>query len=172
MTKEELKKEAEEYSLKQWEGNLPWSVIQKSYYDGALPREKRIAELEAQIEELKADNDARKFAMAMSEKVEKQLREENTLLKRRCKMEIFRNPVFEMKINKAWFLNQEIVVFPQGVMPKELGKAVRFLFGEGAIATQDCVNTCGCIRITGANYVLNNVKTLNADWEYKEVKGV
>lgn len=31
--------------------------------------------------ELKADNDARKFAMAMSEKVEKQLREENTDLK-------------------------------------------------------------------------------------------
>lgn len=31
--------------------------------------------------ELKADNDARKFAMVMSEKVEKQLREENTKLK-------------------------------------------------------------------------------------------
>ena len=31
--------------------------------------------------ELKADNDARKFAMAMSEKVEKQLREENSKLK-------------------------------------------------------------------------------------------
>lgn len=31
--------------------------------------------------ELKADNDARKFAMAMSEKVEKQLREENAELK-------------------------------------------------------------------------------------------
>lgn len=53
MTKEELKKEAEEYALNQWEGNLPWSVIQKSYYDGALPREKRIAELEAQIEKMK-----------------------------------------------------------------------------------------------------------------------
>jgi len=50
MTKEELKQEAEEYALNQWEGNLPWSVIQKAYYDGALPREKRIAELEAQIE--------------------------------------------------------------------------------------------------------------------------
>lgn len=50
MTKEELEKEAEEYALKQWEGNLPWSVIQKSYFDGALPREKRIAELEELIE--------------------------------------------------------------------------------------------------------------------------
>lgn len=32
--------------------------------------------------ELKEDNDARKFAMAMSEKVEKQLREENAKLKK------------------------------------------------------------------------------------------
>ena len=36
-----------------------------------------IAELEKENAELRADNDARKFAMAMSEKVEKQLREEN-----------------------------------------------------------------------------------------------
>ena len=40
-----------------------------------------IDELEAKNKELKADNDARKFAMAMSEKVEKQLREENEELK-------------------------------------------------------------------------------------------
>lgn len=39
-------------------------------------------ELEKENAELKADNDARKFAMAMSEKVEKQLREENAELKR------------------------------------------------------------------------------------------
>ncbi len=37
--------------------------------------------LEKENAELKADNDARKFAMAMSEKVEKQLREENAELK-------------------------------------------------------------------------------------------
>lgn len=53
MTTDELRQEAEEYALNQWEGNLPWSVIQKAYYDGALPREKRIAELEAQIEKMK-----------------------------------------------------------------------------------------------------------------------
>lgn len=34
-----------------------------------------------ELAELKADNDARKFAMAISEKVEKQLREENAELK-------------------------------------------------------------------------------------------
>ena len=36
---------------------------------------------EQETKELKADNDARKFAMVMSEKVEKQLREENEELK-------------------------------------------------------------------------------------------
>lgn len=41
----------------------------------------RIIDLEKKNAELKADNDARKFAMAMSEKVEKQLREENAELK-------------------------------------------------------------------------------------------
>ena len=39
------------------------------------------------IAELKADNDARKYAMAMSEKVEKQLREENAKLKEKLKPE-------------------------------------------------------------------------------------
>ena len=38
-------------------------------------RDIKIKELEKENAELKADNDARKFAMAMSEKVEKQLRE-------------------------------------------------------------------------------------------------
>jgi hypothetical protein len=42
---------------------------------------KELAELEKENAELKADNDARKFAMAMSEKVEKQLRKENAKLK-------------------------------------------------------------------------------------------
>jgi hypothetical protein len=42
-----------------------------------------IKELEKENAELKADNDARKFAMGMSEKVEKQLREENAGLKAR-----------------------------------------------------------------------------------------
>ena len=45
------------------------------------PYENKIAKLEKENAELKADNDARKFAMAMSEKVEKQLRNErNTFL--------------------------------------------------------------------------------------------
>lgn len=43
--------------------------------------QKDIADLEKENAELKADNDARKFAMTMSENVEKQLREENAKLK-------------------------------------------------------------------------------------------
>lgn len=85
MTKEELEKEAEEKYSKvdrefidcQDEGE----VFNIGYILGAEPREKRIEELEKENSELKADNDARKFAMAMSEKVEKQLREENAKLK-------------------------------------------------------------------------------------------
>ena len=87
MTKEELVNEAEK-SLDKRLGT--YAYIRKQdcytnyvdgYIDGAESREKRIAELEKENAELKADNDARKFAMAMSEKVEKQLREENAKLK-------------------------------------------------------------------------------------------
>ena len=46
----------------------------------------KIEVLEAENAELKAENDARKFAMVMSEKVEKQLREENTKLKKQLEM--------------------------------------------------------------------------------------
>ena len=85
---------------------------------------------------------------------------------------LLKNPTFETTIIKAVFTNQEILVFPQGKMLRNLYEAVKFLFGEGAVATEECVNNCPCIRITGASYVLNNVKTLNAVWEYKEVKDV
>ena len=44
-------------------------------------RIEQVERLKKENAELKADNDARKFAMAMSEKVEKQLREENAELK-------------------------------------------------------------------------------------------
>lgn len=83
---------------------------------------------------------------------------------------ILRSPTFETKIIKAVFLNQEIAVFPQEErIPDNLTNVVKFLFGEGAVVKQDCVNNPSCIIITGANYVLDNVKTINAVWEYKEV---
>ena len=115
MTKEELKREAEEWLCNNLHSASEEDFI-KAMVDIAEPREKllqekdkKIAELvsknykleyqkenlenkiehhqevittlQKKIAELKADNDARKFAMAMSEKVEKQLREENAELK-------------------------------------------------------------------------------------------
>ena len=86
---------------------------------------------------------------------------------------ILRNPMFETKIIKAVFINQDIIIYPKRErVPENLGSVIRFLFGEGAVARLDCVNNYNCIRITGASYVLDNVKTLDAKWEYKEVENV
>ena len=55
MTKEELEKESNKYAEKVY-GNstdIDHYGIADAYYNGAEPREKRIAELEAQIEKMK-----------------------------------------------------------------------------------------------------------------------
>lgn len=56
MTKEELEKEAEQYAIENWEhyeeGQTDYKALKQAYLDSAEPREKRIAELEAQIEKL------------------------------------------------------------------------------------------------------------------------
>lgn len=83
---------------------------------------------------------------------------------------IFRNPTFKTKIIRGVFINQDLVVFPQGRMPDNLREVIKFLFGEGVIVKQDRINEHGCIRITGASYVLDNVETLNADWICEEVE--
>jgi hypothetical protein len=54
MTEEELKQEAEDYAKRT--GNLfskTYGIRYRAYLDGAEPREKRITELEAQIEKMK-----------------------------------------------------------------------------------------------------------------------
>jgi flagellar motor component MotA len=56
MTKEELKKEAKTYAKRKFseeEQAYLHDIITQTYYDGAEPREKRIAELEQQIEKMK-----------------------------------------------------------------------------------------------------------------------
>ena len=84
---------------------------------------------------------------------------------------IFRNPTFKTKIIRGVFINQDLVVFPQGRTPDNLGEAIKFLFGEGAVVKLDCINNHDDgIRITGANYVLDNVETLNADWICEEIE--
>lgn len=66
--------------------------------------------------ELKADNDARKFAMAMSEKVEKQLREENGKLKdewqeqvQKANDEAYARTLQTMQLTKAKELIENII---------------------------------------------------------------
>ena len=57
-------------------------ICTKEYDNKCLAQKiQHVKELEEENAELKADNDARKFAMAMSEKVEKQLREQVEAMK-------------------------------------------------------------------------------------------
>jgi hypothetical protein len=83
---------------------------------------------------------------------------------------IFLNPDFETLINRAVFINQEIIVYPRNVpYPDNITNVIKFLFGEGAyLEIGD--NERPYIRIKGASYVLSGVKTLNADCIFKEIK--
>lgn len=84
---------------------------------------------------------------------------------------IFKNPVYETSINRAFFINQDITVYPMNTpCPKNLPDVVRFLFGEGACVVQDVTNNPSCLIIRGGSYVLQGVKTLNADWTIKEIE--
>ena len=76
----------EKYKLKKENEQLKDQIADiKANCDLAIEgRDVKIKELEEENAELKADNDARKFAMAMSEKVEKQLREQIEKMKRHC----------------------------------------------------------------------------------------
>ena len=67
--------------------------------------DKCTAELEKENAELKADNDARKFAMAMSEKVEKQLREENAELKNQLEMS---NKVYNDNLDYSHHIEEQL----------------------------------------------------------------
>ena len=85
--------------------------------------------------------------------------------------EIFRNPVFETLINKACFINQDIIVYPINTpYPDNFTEVVKFLFGEG-VTLEDDVNDRSYLKIKGANFSLIGAKTLNADWICKEIKG-
>ncbi len=86
MTKEELAKIREHIEIHSRKESHAIKITQ--IMKKALAELERIEELEQENAELKADNDARKFAMAMSEKVENQLREENAELKSRIGISI------------------------------------------------------------------------------------
>lgn len=75
------------------------------------------------------------------------------------------NPTFETKINKAVFSKQDILIFPNRYkVPDNFCEVVKFLFGNTAVATEYYIDNVKYIKITGANYVLKDVKTLNADF--------
>ena len=85
-------------------------------------------------------------------------------------MKIVTNPIIEMKINKADFSEQDILVFPHNRRtPENLKSVIKFLFGDAAEATEYYVYNFKFIKIKGANYILKDVKTLNADFIVKEL---
>lgn len=80
-------------------------------------------------------------------------------------MKIVTNPMIETKINKAVFSNQDILIFPnREKAPYNFCEVLKFLFGKTAVATEYCIDNVKYIKITGANFVLKDVKTLNADF--------
>ena len=86
-------------------------------------------------------------------------------------MKIVTNPIIETKINNAYFNEQDILVFPHNRRaPENLSSVIKFLFGNAAVATEYYVDNIFFLKITGANYILKDVKTLNADFIVKEVK--
>ena len=80
------------------------------------------------------------------------------------------NTLFKLDIKRATFINQDIVVFPEDTrVPDNLNDAVKFLFGESAEVKWEHNNSnCILMRIRRANYILDNVTTLQADFLIKE----
>ena len=86
---------------------------------------------------------------------------------------LLKSPIYETKINRAVFINQNIIVCPREIsLPENTTKVIEFLFGEGAYLQQYIVDGRCYIAIKGASYVLREAKTLNADWTFKEIKNV
>lgn len=85
---------------------------------------------------------------------------------------LFINPCFETKINRAVFMHQDLVVYPDRDkrLPDNLNNVIKFLFGEGAHIRLDTTNKFPSLTIEDACYVLRNARTINADWTCQEVK--
>jgi hypothetical protein len=86
--------------------------------------------------------------------------------------EILISPLWETIINRAVFLNEDIIVYPNSErgLPDNFGNVIKFLFGEGATVKEDVINGYPSFVIRGANFELRNARTVNADWVYREVK--
>ena len=82
------------------------------------------------------------------------------------------SPLWETIINKAVFLNQDIIVYPnrERGLSDNFGNVVKCLFGEGATIKEDVTNGYPSFVIKRASFELRDVHTTNATWTYREVK--
>ena len=82
------------------------------------------------------------------------------------------SPLWETVINRAVFLNQDIIVYSnrEGGLPDNFGNVIKFLFGEGATIEEDVVNGYPSLVISRATFELRNAHTVNADWTHREVE--
>lgn len=76
------------------------------------------------------------------------------------------SPLIETTIERAVFLNEDIIVYPDrdSRFPDNFSNVIKFLFGEGAYAVQDCTNGYPSFTIKNANYELRKARTINAEW--------
>ena len=84
-----------------------------------------------------------------------------------------KNSVYETKIHRADFINQNIIVYPkETTLPENIKEVIEFLFGEGACLQAYVVNHRCYIAIKGASFGLREARALNTDWTFKEMKNV
>lgn len=88
------------------------------------------------------------------------------------KQTVYLSPLWETIINRAVFLNEDIIVYPnrEKGLPDNFGNVIKFLFGEGATIKEDVINGYPSFIIKGASFELRNAHTVNADWVYREVE--
>lgn len=88
------------------------------------------------------------------------------------KQTVYVSPLWETIINKAVFLNEDIIVYPnrERGLPDNFDNVIKFLFGEGTTIKEDVTNGYPSFVIRGASFELRNAHTINADWTYREVE--
>ena len=94
-----------------------------------------------------------------------------TRKKQENKRTLLISPLWETIINRAVFLNEDIIVYSKAEsIPDNFDKVVKFLFGEGATVVEEFINGQPSLVIKQASFVLRNARTVDADWTYREVK--
>lgn len=85
---------------------------------------------------------------------------------------IYLAPLWETIINRAVFLNEDIILYPsrEEGLPDNFGNVIKFLFGERVILKEDVINGYPSLIISGANFELRNARTVDAVWMTREVK--